>query len=273
MSQTPSSVSPVPEFERLVQIVSTLRGPEGCPWDKEQSQQSLTRYVIEEAYELVEAIDSRDQNHIKEELGDFLFQVILQAQVAEDEKHFALNDVLQVLNEKMIRRHPHVFGSAEQKLATAQDVLINWQKIKASEKPAPPRLAKELRGFPALLTALKIGQRSQEWKFDWDTPEQVEAKVTEELDEVREAIAAQDPAAQEEEIGDLLFALSQWARHLKINPETALRKANLKFERRFQNMLENCKLSQQDFKNLPLSEKEELWGKAKKFVKKQTFTE
>lgn len=274
MSNTPELTA---EFQRLVQIVADLRGPHGCPWDKEQTQKSLTRYILEEAYELVEAIDSEDQKHIQEELGDFLFQVILQAQVARDEGLFELTAVLKTLSDKMVRRHPHVFGDAPQKPTTSAQVLQNWNKIKQAESVnkavsgSDSRLAKDLRGFPALLTSLKIGQRSEEWKFDWDTPQQVEAKVIEELDEVREAIAQQSPVEQEEEIGDLLFAVSQWARHLKIDPETALRKANLKFEKRFHAMLEHSGLDQKNFRDLPLVKKEELWGKAKKFVKKQSM--
>jgi len=265
------------EFSRLVEIVARLRGPDGCPWDKEQTQASLTRYILEEAFELVEAIDSQDQQHIQEELGDFLFQVILQAQVAEDATHFKLVDVLRTLSDKMIRRHPHVFAGSDQKLSSSTEVLNQWAKIKAEEAKAksgpspesatPLRLSKDLRGFPALLTSLKIGQRSEEWKFDWDTASQVEAKVTEELAEVQEAIALADPVAQEEEIGDLLFATAQWARHLKIDPETALRKANLKFEKRFHSMLEIAGKTQEEFRNLPLDEKEEFWGKAKKLAK------
>lgn len=260
----------VQEFLRLVEIVARLRGPDGCPWDKEQTQKSLTKYVLEEAFELAEAIDSGDQKHILDELGDYLFQVVLQAQVAADENHFALADVLRNLSDKMVRRHPHVFGDV--KLGTSDEVLANWAKIKAAEAADAPkkplRLAKELRGFPALLTAWKIGKRSEQWKFDWNTPAQVEAKVTEELEEVREAIGKGDAAAQLDEMGDLLFAVAQWARHLGIDPEAALRQGNLKFEKRFSAMIENARLTQDAFRALPLDEKEALWADAKKFVKK-----
>lgn len=274
MSDKTQQPDPTPAFQRLFEIVKTLRGPQGCPWDKEQTQVSLTRYILEEAFELVEAIDSQNQIHIKEELGDFLFQVILQAQVAADQGSFALKDVLEVLNEKMIRRHPHVFAGAEHQVDSAQEVVAKWQKIKAAEKPGeqnqiPDRLVKELRGYPALLTAYKIGLRSGDWKFDWDTAAQVKGKVEEELAEVEEAIASGDPAAQEDEIGDLLFAVSQWARHLKIDPEAALRKANLKFERRFHTMLKLAGLTQETFRDLPLTAKEDFWAQAKRAVKDQ----
>lgn len=262
------------EFSRLVEVVARLRGPDGCPWDKEQTQKSLTKYILEEAFELAEAIDSGDQQHIQEELGDYLFQVILQAQVAQDEKYFQLIDVLKTLSDKMIRRHPHVFGDASQKVASSAEVLVNWAKIKEGEQKSstemkkPFRLAKEMRGFPALLTAYKIGKRSEDWKFDWDTPEQVQAKVSEEFEEVREAIMLKDPKAQLDEMGDLLFAVAQWARHLGIDPEAALRQGNQKFEKRFGVMIENSGLSQESFRSLDLSEKEELWQNAKKLVKK-----
>lgn len=199
---------------------------------------------------------------------------MLQAQVAQDENLFALTDILKNLSDKMVRRHPHVFGDV--KADTSAEVLANWAKIKATEnqnEPAKPfRLAKDLRGFPALLTSYKIGKRSEDWKFDWDTPAQVEAKVTEEFREVQEAIAQNDPQAQLDEMGDLLFAVSQWARHLGIDPEAALRQGNLKFERRFSVMIEHAKLSQDQFRALPLDEKEALWAEAKKFVKKSAST-
>lgn len=278
MHTSPSSREAlVQEFLRLVDIVARLRGPDGCPWDKEQTQKSLTKYILEEAFELAEAIDSGDQKHILDELGDYLFQVVLQAQVAKDEQLFELKDILKNLSDKMIRRHPHVFGDV--KAETSDEVLANWAKIKAAEaaannvtgqatSPQPVRLTKDLRGFPALLTAWKIGKRSEQWKFDWDTPAQVEAKVTEEFAEVKEAIAASDPKAQLDEMGDLLFAVAQWARHLGIDPEAALRQGNLKFEKRFSVMIEHSKLTQDQFRALPLDEKEALWQEAKKFVKK-----
>lgn len=260
-------------FQDLIEIVAKLRGPDGCPWDKEQNQKSLTRYIIEEAFELAEAIDSGDQKHIQEELGDYLFQVILQAQVAADEKLFQLTDILKTLNEKMIRRHPHVFAASS--VANSQDVKAQWEAIKALENAgkakAPARLAKDLRGFPALLTALKIGHRSEEWRFDWDSAEQVEAKVIEEMAEVKEAKALKTQNDVEEEIGDLLFAVVQWARHLKVEPESALRNANLKFEKRFHKMLEVAQLDKQTFAALPLSAKEAFWASAKNIVSSENI--
>lgn len=259
------------EFRTLVEIVAKLRSPQGCPWDREQTQKSLTRYAIEEAHELAEAIDQGDQQAIREELGDFLFQVILQAQVAKDEGNFTLLDVLLTLNEKMIRRHPHVFSGVAVK--DAAEVARNWEKIKQSEplkigsrRTSP--FSSDPEGLPALLKSLKIGHRSEKWKFDWDTAEQVSNKVKEELGEVFEAIEDDDAHAVEEELGDLFFAVSQWARHLKVDPETALRKANRKFEIRFENMISECGLTQEQFRELPLAKKEELWQATKKRLKK-----
>lgn len=253
------------EFRTLVEIVAKLRSPQGCPWDREQTQKSLTRYAIEEAHELAEAIDQGDQQAIREELGDFLFQVILQAQVAKDEGNFTLLDVLLTLNEKMIRRHPHVFSGVAVK--DAAEVTRNWEKIKQAERGGVKKSG-DPEGLPALLKALKIGHRSEKWKFDWDTAEQVSAKVKEELGEVFEAIEDHDSHAVEEELGDLFFAVSQWARHLKVDPETALRKANRKFEIRFENMISECGLTQEQFRELPLAKKEELWQATKKRLKK-----
>lgn len=252
------------EFQTLVEVVERLRGPNGCPWDKEQTQSSLTRYAIEEAYELAEAIDSKDQKNIRDELGDFLFQVILQAQVAQDEGHFDLQGVMKNLNEKMIRRHPHVFSDV--KVSSSDQVALNWEEIKKTEKKNKPT-AGDPENLPALLKALKIGHRSEKWKFDWDTQEQVSGKVQEELGEVFEAIEARNQNEIEEELGDLLFAISQWARHLDLDPETALRKANRKFENRFHKMVTDAGLSIDEFRDLSLNEKEQLWQTTKSKMK------
>ncbi|MFN7729384.1 MAG: nucleoside triphosphate pyrophosphohydrolase, partial [Bdellovibrio sp.] len=215
----------LPLFETLVEIVAQLRGPAGCPWDKEQTQSSLTQYAIEEAHELAEAIETGRQQDVLEELGDFLFQVILQAQVAKDEGHFTLEQVIAQLNEKMVRRHPHVFS--DMTLGSTAEVWENWEKIKAAEKsnlksqaqsPAAA-LFNYPKNLPALLAAIKIGRKTETWKFDWQTPEQVLEKVEEEFHETAEAleefrqnlkgpIVSQAPGREhlEHEIGDLLFA-------------------------------------------------------------------
>lgn len=220
------------EFVTLVEIIAALRGPQGCPWDKEQTQSSLTQYAIEEAFELAEAIESGNQQEIKDELGDFMFQVILQAQVAQDEKHFRLTDVMKNLGEKLVRRHPHVFSDVQ--VSGTEEVWKNWEQLKAKEKVKP--VFSYPRNLPALQASYKIGVKSQGYKFDWENSSQVLEKVREELREVDEAFShaksASSPSDKdshlEEEIGDLLFSIAQFARHNNIEPEQALRRANKK---------------------------------------------
>lgn len=259
------------EFQSLVEIVRRLRGPDGCPWDKEQTQKSLTQYAIEEAHELAEAIEGGNQKDVKEELGDFLFQVVLQSQVAQDENHFDLADVIAALNEKMTRRHPHVFG--EEKAADSKEVLKNWEKLKAAENKKAKPVFSYPRSLPALQAAYKIGVKTEGYKFDWDNEEQVFEKVREEFLETEKALKdlKQKTASNEaelrheleHEIGDLLFSAAQLARHVDMEPEQCLREANRRFEKRFNKVLELSGLDKERFSELSLDEKEELWKKAK----------
>ncbi len=258
-------------FKTVVEVVAKLRGPEGCPWDKQQTQKSLTQYIIEEAFELAEAIESGSQQDIQEELGDFLFQVILQAQVAQDEGHFDLSAVLHGLAEKLIYRHPHVFGVEEQKSSEKKElteIWQNWHKLKSQEAINKGLGAKPIfthpKNLPSLQVSSKIGRKTESYRFDWSTPEEVMAKVEEEIEEVRETFANGTPHEKEHEIGDLLFSVAQLARHLKIDPEAALREANRRFERRFTKVLELSQKSQEDFAATSLAEKEQLWQEAKK---------
>ncbi len=287
-------MTPSPNLAKLAQAtqdlhltVQTLRGPNGCPWDKEQTHQSLAPYSIEEIYELVEALEQGKDAHILEELGDVLFQVFLHAQLAAETDRFDLADVMIALNQKMIRRHPHVF--AQQKVANSQDVVRNWEKIKALEQKQTPlsdsqqdlQAQKQISDpfafpekLPALQTAHKIGVKAKRLDFDWNSAQEVLGKLKEEIQELEEAVAAASASgdqsicdkAQEhiqEEMGDLLFAAAQVARHLGIEPEQALRKGNAKFKNRFQKMLATVGgLSQ--FQNLPREGKESLWQKVKK---------
>lgn len=285
-------------FQTLVEIVAKLRGPQGCPWDQEQTQKSLTQYALEEAHELCEAIESGQQQEIKEELGDFLFQVILQAQVAQDDGHFDLAAVIQQLNEKMIRRHPHVFGNGKAK--NSEEVWKNWEKIKAMEKASRPNKEKPIFNYPRTLPALqasyKIGVKTEGYKFDWPNANGVLDKVKEELLEVEEAFAdftaqggLSKPVTQElpahpvqeklseelkalrHEIGDLLFSTAQLARHLYLEPEQCLREANRRFETRFNAVLKlAAKIHGPEFSDkdifasgLTLEQKESLWEQVK----------
>ncbi len=261
-------------FSTLVEIVKILRGPEGCPWDKEQTHQSLSRYAIEEAYELAEAIDLEKDENLKEELGDLLLQVVLHSELARQEGRFHIHDVISGISEKMIRRHPHVFGTVQ--VTGPEDVLSRWQEIKLKEKKKqgtddqtnlfqfnlPP-------GLPSLLTAHQLGEKSGRWKFDWEQVNDVFEKISEEYQELKEALLRKQKSDVEQEIGDLLFTVAQLARHCNLEGETALRKANTKFQKRFSQMLVFTKEDQKEFTPLTPSEKEHYWQKAKDFLNKQ----
>lgn len=252
------------DFSSLVKIIEALRGPDGCPWDKQQTHESLTRFAIEEAHELAEACDSGDTDHIKEELGDMLLQVVLHAEIARQDGTFDINDVIETLSKKMVRRHPHVFATEDVK--DAGHVETNWEKIKAEEKKNKPQTEKWIDlppGLPALLTSFKIGVKSKKRKFDWETADQVLAKIDEEYDELKQAMKSGDIHEQTHEVGDLLFTVAQLARHLEIDPEAALRQGNTRFLSRVDKMMEVCKRENLDWQNLSDDKKEEIWGTAK----------
>ena len=255
------------DFQTLVEIVARLRGPDGCPWDREQTQKSLTQYVLEEAYELTEAIESNIQSEIKEELGDYLFQVILQAQVAKDEGHFELQDVLKNLSKKLIQRHPHVFkqSGSNIELKTSEEVWKNWHTIKekeSTEKQKP--IFNYPKNLPALQASHKIGRKTEGYKFDWENYKQVLEKVYEEIKETEEAIEKNDPKSMKHEIGDLLFSVAQLARHIGIEPETALREANRRFTKRFNQVLTLANLPREEFSELSTAKKEDYWRQVKR---------
>jgi tetrapyrrole methylase family protein/MazG family protein len=254
-------------FESLTEIVAHLRGPEGCPWDKEQTHLSLAPYAIEEVFEFVDALENNNdplEKSIKEELGDMLFQVVLHCQLAKERKIFDIHDVLEVLNKKMVRRHPHVFSNF--KADSSDEVVKNWDEIKKLEKKenSQPSHFELPLNLPALQKSYKIGKKTEKLKFDWNNVSEVLLKVKEELQELEETIINNESLArQEEELGDLLFSIAQLGRHLKIEPETAARKANNKFETRFFTMLELSRLKGLDFNKLSISEKEKLWQEIK----------
>ncbi len=252
-------------FDALIELVSALRGPEGCPWDLEQNHKTLAPYTIEESFELVEAIESQNDQSLKDELGDVLFQVALHSQLAHERGAFQIDDVLENLNTKMIRRHPHVFS--DQKVKNSEEVWQNWEKIKKAEKN------QKAAGFgiplqlPALQTAYKIGVKCEKSGFDWSNTSDVMAKVFEEIEELKVEIQSQDQEKTAEELGDVLFSLAQLARHLKLEPEQVLRKANKKFETRYFHMLKIAENEGLEFEKLVPEEKEKLWKK----VKEQTL--
>jgi tetrapyrrole methylase family protein / MazG family protein len=252
----------VESFQKLLKIVSQLRGPGGCPWDREQTQKSLTPYAIEEAYELAEAIESGSQTDTQEELGDFLFQVILQSQVAEDEGHFDIHDVIETLNRKMIHRHPHVFGGAGER--SIDEVWKHWDKLKDAEKSKPKPVFSYPRQMPALQAAYKIGVKTEGYKFDWKSPSEVFEKVREEFHELEESLQGQSRQEIEHELGDLLFSAAQLARHHKMEPEQILRQANRRFEQRFNQVLKLSGVGKDEFRELSEEKMQELWSQAKK---------
>lgn len=249
------------EFAGLIKVVEFLRGPDGCPWDKEQTHASLTRYAIEEAFELAEAIDGGEVKELRDELGDLLLQVVLHAEIARQSGTFDIFDVIQGLNEKMVRRHPHVF--ADTKVKGSGEVLKNWAEIKASEKgqaPGKPLSFDIPNGLPALLRAQKIGEKTSKVAFDWDNSAQCWEKVREEIGELQ---AAKTREEKESELGDVLFSLAQWARHEGLDSEQAARKCNARFEQRFRRMQENVLNDQRVWTELNPTEKEKYWKAAK----------
>lgn len=262
MPQAPKDLQ---SMSSLLQIVSDLRGPSGCPWDKEQDHLSLAPYAIEEVAELAEALESRNDTQTKEELGDVLFQVALHCQLAQERSAFTFQDVLEALNEKMIRRHPHVFSNV---IATStEEVWKNWDEIKKKEKADKKQNSKILDvpvALPALQRSAKIGQRTQKLKFDWDNAEQVLEKVREELIELEEAIDEQSTKALKHELGDLLFSIAQLARHLGFDPEQSLRDCNRRFEHRFETMIRECERQGLVWGDLNNHQKEDLWSEAKR---------
>jgi tetrapyrrole methylase family protein / MazG family protein len=261
-------VPPLPlasAMESLQEVVAHLRAPEGCPWDREQTHQTLRTNLIEEAYEVLEAIDADDAGAMREEFGDLLLQVVLHAQIAIEAGEFSLADVIAGLTAKLIRRHPHVFGDT--KVNSVGEVLENWEKLKAKErggqaKPDKGALGTLPPGLPALLQAATYQRRAARVGFDWPDISGVRAKLQEELAEV-DAVEAEDTAALEEELGDVLFAVVNWARWLKIEPESALRQANTKFAKRFAHMEAVAKAAGRALDSYSLDELDGLWEAAK----------
>jgi tetrapyrrole methylase family protein/MazG family protein len=251
----------IEKFTELVKIMAKLRSEGGCPWDKEQTHESLKPYVVEEAYEVVEAIEKRDKVHLKEELGDLLLQVVFHAQIAKESDKFDIEDVLNHLIIKLKRRHPHVFGKA--KVEGAKEVLFEWEKIKSNERGEESILAGIPKFLPSLLLALTIQDRAARVGFDWEKTEEIFAKLEEEIKEL-ESISS--PTEAEEEIGDILFTIVNIARRLEIDPEIALRKVCRKFEERFRFMEQEVGKKSQHLADLDLTEKDLLWEKAKKYL-------
>jgi tetrapyrrole methylase family protein/MazG family protein len=217
-------------LRQLVQVIHRLQEPDGCPWDREQTHQSLARHLLEETHEALEAIDSGDPERLREELGDLLLQVVFHAEIGAREGAFDIDDVAHTVVDKLIKRHPHVFGDV--KVGSADEVLVNWERIKAEEKGEQPVDHEIPPSLPALARASKVQRRAASTGFDWRTREGALSKVREELDELEDA----PPERVEEEMGDLLFAVASLGRRMNVDPETALRKATNRFAERFERM-------------------------------------
>jgi MazG family protein len=273
-------------FERSVEIMARLRAPGGCPWDREQSFDTIRKYTLEEAYEVFDAIERRDFPHLAEELGDLLLQVLFYAEMAANEGHFTIADVLGHLNNKLIRRHPHVFGEEASRAAgnranvdadvqgASSAVLRNWEEIKAAEKhqgavhavaaASVSRLDSVQRAMPALAEAAKLGAKAQRSGFDWPNWRDLLPKLAEETAELEAEASSDDPArkpAVEAELGDLLFTVVNLGRHLEVDAEMALRGCNLRFRQRFREME---LASERPLEELAPAELEELWAEAKR---------
>src|SRR5262245_8784038 len=264
-------------FSRLIEIMATLRGPGGCPWDREQTIDTLKPFVLEETYEVLDAIDRHDHGALAEELGDFVFEAVFLAQLEAEAGHFTIADSVETVAEKLVRRHPHVFtrGAGEAPLDTADQVRTRWEDIKAQERSARGDGAPEktlLSGIaptlPALLRAYHIGVRAASVGFDWERATDVVDKIEEEVREIREAVGTDASANQdrvEEEVGDLLFAIANLSRKLGVEPETALRKANEKFTKRFTAMERAIASSGRAMTAMSLEELEAQWKLAKRW--------
>jgi len=252
-------------FRKLVGLMAALRGPEGCPWDKKQTPDSLKPFLVEECYEVIDALDEGKPDKIKEELGDLLFQIIFHARISEERGHFSIDDVITAIHEKMTRRHPHVFG--DEKLATDKEVLANWEEIKKKEKGHEDRksilegVPKEL---PSLLRAHRLQERAARVGFDWNHLNEALPKLDEEIAEFKESLKAEDAGKIEEELGDVFFMLVNVSRFLGVNPDEALRKTISKFIHRFRYIEEHAANAGKSLNDMTLDEMEALWQEAKK---------
>ena len=250
------------QFEELVKIVSELRAPDGCPWDREQTNQSLLPYFIEEAYELIESVDEKNWENVKEELGDLLLHVVFQGSIAEQDGKFQLVESLLTVNEKLISRHPHVFGDAQ--ADEAFHAKQNWEAAKHKEKGRDSRLDGVPKNLPALVRAQRLQQKASYAGFDWDKVEQVWEKIHEEILELKEAQLSNNKKHIEEEIGDVIFAVVNLARFLDISAENSLRKTNKKFINRFKKVEEGIKEQGKEIDDATLEEMDAIWNEAKR---------
>ncbi len=256
------------EFDRLIEIVTTLRAPDGCPWDRDQNLYSLKDKMIEEAYELLDAIDNKDIDNIHEELGDLTLHIVMHSLIAEEENLFTIKDVLNRISDKMVRRHPHVFGDED--ITKTEDVVKRWDEIKKIEKKGKVSnsiLDNVPVSLPSLLKSSKMQKIASKVGFDWKNINDVILKLEEEIGELKSAIANQDKENIEEEIGDILFATVNISNHLKISPDNALRQTNNKFYKRFNYIEKHIQSIGKTFEECSLDELEEIYQIGKKELK------
>lgn len=250
-------------LEDLTELMATLRSEKGCPWDRKQSKDSLKPYIIEESYEVVEAVDEKDPQKIKDELGDVLFQVVFYAQLLQEEDGLDIYDIIEGVHSKMVRRHPHVFGEVNVK--DADEVLVNWEQIKQTEKSS--ERASVLDGvpkdLPSLIKAHRIQSKVSHVGFEWENYHQVLEKLDEEFSELRQAYKHGDIEEVEDEFGDLLFVLVSIARFLDVNPDNALRKAISKFTKRFNSIEEHMQDMNKVWQDMSTEEMDRMWAEAK----------
>jgi len=274
-------------FEKLVAVQARLRAANGCPWDREQTHQSLRTYLIEEAYEVLEALESGNDAKFAEEMGDLLLQIVFHSQIAREEGRFTLSEVIREIHDKMIRRHPHVFGKTRAK--DSAEVLRNWEQIKAEERRSSDNtgasktgegVPKEVslldgvsRALPATLEGFQLTRKASRVGFDWEDADGVFEKLREETEELKKASRDQNQLKMEEELGDLLFAAVNLSRFFKIDPEIALKKANAKFSRRFRAMERLARKNGREFNDLPREQMETFWDAAKKTERKARLPE
>lgn len=256
------------DYYDFINIVETLRSEDGCPWDREQTHESLRECLVEECYEVIDAIEKQDDAGLIEELGDVLLQVVMHGTIAKEDGYFNLNDIIDGISNKMILRHPHVFGNA--KADTSSEVIVNWEEIKKKEKnldTITDEMNTIAKSFPALVRAYKLQNKAKKVGFDWDNVEDAMEKVKEELNEVKDVYNGENRAMIEEEIGDLLFSCVNVARFLKVNSELALNKTSDKFLKRFAYIESKARENNRNLKEMTLEEMDSLWDDAKKAEK------
>ncbi len=256
------------EFKRLLEIMDELRAK--CPWDKKQTLESLRYLTIEETYELSDAIIADDLDDIKKELGDLMLHIVFYSKIGSEKKAFDIADVLESINDKLVQRHPHIYG--DEKVKDAREVLNNWEKIKIKNEGRKSVLGGVPKSLPPLVKAYRMQEKASGVGFDWESPSQVWDKVMEEMNEMRAEVESQDETKLEEEFGDLLFALVNYSRFIGVNPEDALERTNIKFIRRFQYLEEHARADGKALYDMSLKEMDVYWEEAKKIERKVTKT-